>query len=171
MEYFVLFCICGEDFPSWWEALFVIIPPTPILRKSSGRQVFQGPCRWLRKPPGLVPSTPLCRKQALGGGDERRENRSLPASMPTHCSTERVRLVANASAMDLAPSSLILLLWRLWRQGEASLVEPKRVPGRPSPHTPREWGSWPFPPLLWPQAFPGFSRHLPAGCGQGAPDH
>ena len=116
---------------------------------------------------------PLCagNREALGGGEERRENRSLPASMPTHCSTERVRLVANASAMHLAPSSLILLLWRLWRPGEASLVEPTRVPGRPSPHTPREWGSWPFPPLLWPQAFPGFSRHLPAGCGQGAPDH
>lgn len=53
---------------------------------------FSRPCRWLRKPPGLVPST-LCagNREALGEGEERRESCSLPASMPTHCSTERVR--------------------------------------------------------------------------------
>lgn len=33
--------------------------------------------------------------------------------MSTHCSTESVLLEAKASAMNLAPSSPIMLLWRL----------------------------------------------------------
>lgn len=53
----------------------------------------------------------------------------LMASMSTHCITERVRLAAKASAINLAPSSLILLLWRLWRQGrDMSPMEHIRAP-------------------------------------------
>lgn len=60
-------------------------------------------------------------REALGEGEDR--GGSLLAIMSTHCSTERVRLAAKASAMDLAPSSLILLLWRLWRQGRGVLLK------------------------------------------------
>lgn len=98
------------------------------------------------------PSLHAENRQALGGeGRREKRKRSLSASMPTHCSTERVRLAAKASAMDLAPSSLILLLWRLWKQRGASLMEHRRVPGMPSPPLPRKWeNNWPFPLLLWP---------------------
>ena len=114
---------------------------------------------------------PLCAGNREALGEEKRRG-TVPASQhATHRSTQRIRLAAKASAMDLAPSSLILLLWRLWRQGGASLVAPRRAPGRPSPRTPSQWGSWPFPPPLWPQGFPGVSRRLPAGYGQGTPDN
>ena len=62
-----------------------------------------GPCP-------LHPSLQKTGREAFGRRDGEYRGSSPMADMSTHCITERVRLAARASAMDLAPSSLIVLL-------------------------------------------------------------
>lgn len=96
--------------------------PTPVLWKNSGPQDFQGPSRWVRKPQDISPVILPCRKQTERPLEEERREEGDPVlvSTSTYCSTERVRLVAKASATDLAPLSLMALLWRLWRPGRST---------------------------------------------------
>lgn len=54
--------------------------------------------------------------------ERREEGGPVLVSTSTYCSTERVRLAAKASATDLAPLSLMALLWRLWKQGRSALA-------------------------------------------------
>lgn len=103
--------------------IFKYLPNTCFLEKQ-WTSSFPGAIQMGQKASGLWLIHPYFQKtgrEALGEGEDR--GGSLLAIVSTHCSTERVRLAAKASAMDLAPSSLILLLWRLWRQGRGVLLK------------------------------------------------
>lgn len=160
--------------------------PNIVLWKSSGHRDSQGLSRWGRKPWDHVASTFSAENRLRGPWRRRGEKRGGPATgMPTHCSAERVRFAAKASATDLVPSSLIVLLWRLWGQGgglnplqchqgprrqqltmerrgltSTSASLPARCPG---------WGARPLLEWLWLPVSLWVSKHLPADWEEGVP--
>lgn len=152
--------------------MFVIIAPTPVLRKSSGGQVSQGPCRWLSKPPGLVPSTPLCGKQrGPRGGEEERNRPCQPARHSLKHTEDPVGgqgLSHGPGAIVPDPVALEAVEARRGITGGAQEGARQAL----TPHT-QPVGELALPTAALASGLP-WGLQAPAcgqGCGQGAPDN